>query len=82
MAKKKKWISKARKKMERKGTVGSLHRALGVPAGEKIPASKLAKAKRSKNPALRRKANFAANVNPNRAAMRQAAKNIARKKRR
>jgi len=35
---------------------GALHRALGVPEGEKIPASKMAKARRSKNPHVRRMA--------------------------
>lgn len=35
---------------------GSLHRALHVPEGEKIPAKKLAKAAHSENPSLRRKA--------------------------
>lgn len=34
---------------------GSLHRALHVPEGEKIPAKKLAKAAKSKSPSLRRK---------------------------
>ena len=76
----KKWIGKAVKKMKAKGTVGSLHRALGVPQGKKIPASKLARAKRSKNPALRKKANFAANVNPNKKAMSAALKKRRRSK--
>jgi len=57
---KKHWIGKAREKMEEKGTVGSLHKALGVPKGEKIPISKLQAAK--KNPKLAKKANFALNV--------------------
>jgi len=38
---------------------GALHRQLGVPAGEKIPASKLKTAKHSDNPTLRRRANLA-----------------------
>ena len=38
---------------------GALHRALGVPMGKKIPASKLRKALHSKNPSLRKKANLA-----------------------
>ncbi len=38
---------------------GKLHRELGVPQGEKIPAKKLAKAEHSKNPTLRREANLA-----------------------
>lgn len=40
---------------------GLLHSKLGVPQGDKIPASKLAKAKRSSSPALRKEANFAQN---------------------
>jgi hypothetical protein len=56
-----KWIQGAREKMERKGTVGSLHKALGVPEGEKIPASKLASAKKNR-PGLRKKIQFAENV--------------------
>lgn len=38
---------------------GKLHRELGVPQGEKIPAKKLAKAEHSKNPTIRREANLA-----------------------
>lgn len=41
---------------------GELHRDLGVPQGEPIPASKLASAKRSRNPAVRKRATFAANA--------------------
>jgi hypothetical protein len=33
---------------------GALHRALHVPEGKKIPAAKMAKAARSKNPKVRR----------------------------
>lgn len=47
------WIAGAIKKP------GALHRALGVPEGEKIPAKKLAKAEHSKNPTMRRRANLA-----------------------
>lgn len=50
---KKKWIAGAIKHP------GALHRALGVPQGEKIPASKLAKAAHSKNPTMRKRANLA-----------------------
>jgi hypothetical protein len=55
MAKKRsgKWIQSAIRKP------GALHRALGVPEGEKIPASKLAKAARSSNPTMRRRAALA-----------------------
>lgn len=38
---------------------GALHRSLGVPAGEKIPAKKLAKAAASDNPTLARRARLA-----------------------
>lgn len=58
----KKWIQKAADKMEQHGTVGSLHKALGVPAGKKIPAAKLEKALHSDNAAIRKKAQFAKNV--------------------
>lgn len=61
-----KWIQKARAKMEKKGTVGALHRDLGVPEGEKIPAGKLAaaasRAERTGNTRLARRVNFARNV--------------------
>ena len=38
---------------------GKLHRRLGVPEGEKIPADKLAKAANSKDPSLRKEAALA-----------------------
>jgi hypothetical protein len=38
---------------------GALHRALGVPEGEKIPAKKMASAKRSKSPKIRKEAALA-----------------------
>lgn len=41
---------------------GSLHRALGVPPGKTIPLAKIKKAEHSKNPALRKKAQFADNA--------------------
>jgi hypothetical protein len=40
---------------------GLLHKKLGVPQGEKIPAKKIAKAKKSKSPSLRKEATFAQN---------------------
>jgi hypothetical protein len=40
---------------------GLLHKKLGVPQGEKIPAGKIAKAKKSKSPSLRKEATFAQN---------------------
>ena len=48
-----KWIAKAIKHP------GALHRELGVPEGKTIPAKKLAAAKKSDNPTLRRRANLA-----------------------
>jgi hypothetical protein len=42
--------------------VGKLHRKLHVPDDEPIPAARLAEAKRSKDPAVRRMATFAKNV--------------------
>jgi len=38
---------------------GGLHRALGVPEGEKIPAEKLEAARHSKNEHVKHMANFA-----------------------
>lgn len=43
-----KWIQKAIKHP------GALHRELGVPEGKKIPAKKMAKAAKSKNPKIRK----------------------------
>jgi hypothetical protein len=43
------------------GNKGKLHKALGVAKGEKIPASKIKKAEKSKSPALRKEAQFADN---------------------
>jgi len=51
-----KWISKAIKHP------GALHKSLGVPEGEKIPAKKLKKAEHSKNPLTRKRANLAATL--------------------
>jgi hypothetical protein len=58
----KNWIGKATDKMEKKGTVGSLHTALGVSQGKKIPTAKVQAAANSDNPKLRKKAQFALNV--------------------
>ena len=41
---------------------GRLHRNLGVPAGQPIPAAKLDVAKHSKSASVRRQATFAANA--------------------
>ena len=49
-----KWIAGATKKNK-----GALHRALGVPQGEKIPAKKLAAAGHSDNPRIRKEAALA-----------------------
>ena len=38
---------------------GMLHKALGIPEGEPIPAEALIKAKQSEDPHIRRMANFA-----------------------
>lgn len=46
----KKWIAKALPKSSK----GKLHRELGVPEGEKIPAKKLAKAAKSSSPKIRK----------------------------
>lgn len=48
MAEKKKWIKDAIKHP------GKLHRELGVPEDKKIPAKKMAKAAKSKNPTIRK----------------------------
>ena len=47
------WIGHATKNK------GALHRALHVPAGEKIPAKKLAKAEHSSTPKIRKEADLA-----------------------
>ncbi len=47
------WIAGATKNK------GALHRSLGVPEGEKIPAAKIAKAAHSDNPTLARRARLA-----------------------
>lgn len=44
------------------GKPGALHRQLGVPEDEKIPAKKLAKAEHSDNPTLAKRANLAATL--------------------
>jgi hypothetical protein len=51
-----KWIQNAHLRQ------GALHRALHVPAGENIPASKLMTALHSSNPHMRKMANFARNA--------------------
>ena len=41
---------------------GLLHKALGVKEGDKISLGSLMKAKNSKNPVMRKRANFAINA--------------------
>ena len=41
---------------------GALHEDLGVPQGQKIPEKKLAQALKSKNPTLKKRAQFAQNA--------------------
>lgn len=41
---------------------GLLHKDTGTPAGKKIPAAKVAAAKNSSDPAVRKRATFAANA--------------------
>jgi hypothetical protein len=41
---------------------GGLHRSLGIPEGQKIPASRIASAKNSSDAHVRKMANFAANA--------------------
>lgn len=53
MAEKKKWIQAMHMKKN------ALHKELGVPAGKKIGAKKLAKAAKSSNPRLAKRANLA-----------------------
>lgn len=57
----KQWIQKARTRMEKKGTVGSLRKAMGVSGDKTIPVAKLHAAK-AKGGAIAKKANFALNV--------------------
>ncbi len=41
------------------GSKGALHRNLGVPEGQKIPAKKIAAAANSSNPTIAKEANLA-----------------------
>lgn len=41
---------------------GKLHKALGIPEGQKIPLAKLHEAKNSKDPHMKRMANYAINA--------------------
>lgn len=51
----KKWMQGVAKTLDK----GGLHRALHVPSGEKIPADRIAKAKNSDNPRVRKMATLA-----------------------
>lgn len=68
MAKKepKKWMQKASEEMEKKGTKGSFTKLAkksgGIKKGGGIKESFIEKELKSKNPAIRKKANFAKNV--------------------
>lgn len=53
---KEKWIQGAIKRP------GALHKALGVPQGQKIPLKKLKKAEHSSNPKIARQAHLAATL--------------------
>jgi hypothetical protein len=53
----KKWIQEMGMKK------GALHKTLGVPAGEKIPAKKMAKAAKSTNPLTRKRVALARTLN-------------------
>lgn len=49
-------MAKKTKNFKPGGSRGKLHRELGIPEGKKIPAKRLEKAERSKNPEIRRDA--------------------------
>ncbi len=45
--------------LSKPGSKGALHRSLGVPEGQKIPAAKLTAAAHSSNPTTKKRAVFA-----------------------
>lgn len=59
---------------------GALHRALGVPPGQKIPAAKLAAARNSKDPKVRKMASLATTFNKFRPQKKAANKKAAARK--
>jgi len=59
---KRKWLQKAAARMKAKGTAGSFTRWCKSQGFGGVTAECIAKGKASKNPAIRKKANFAANV--------------------
>jgi len=62
VAKKKKWIQSAQTRMKRKGTVGSFTAWCKKQGFSGATPECIAKGLKSKDPAIRRKANFARNV--------------------
>lgn len=52
----------ARKKLRIKVKEGALHKQMGIAPDKKIPESRLEEAKHSKNPKLRKRAQFAINA--------------------
>jgi len=59
---KKKWIQSSRARMKRKGTVGSFRRWCKRQGFSKVTAACIVKGLRSKNPKIRKKANWVRNV--------------------
>jgi hypothetical protein len=55
------WTMKLKPIVIKKSHRGLLHKNLGVPEGEKIPAAKLEAARNSRDPAIRKRAVFAEN---------------------
>lgn len=53
------WINKA---MSKPGAKGGLHRSLGIPQGQKIPAARLEAASHSSNPKTKKEAQMAKNM--------------------
>lgn len=53
------WMRDVSEKSKRHGRKGALHRALHIPEGERIPASRLSEAKHSRNSKIRKMANMA-----------------------
>lgn len=58
----KRWIQAASKRMKKKGTVGSFTRWCKRKGYGSVTTACIAAGKRAKSPAIRKKANFAANV--------------------
>ena len=55
-------MARRRKIRIKKANRGKLRKTAGVKKGQKIPASKLRKMKKSSNPKTRKRANFALNA--------------------